>query len=94
MKDERDKTVVDLDSDEICTERKKKMNIMSSFPLAGSPAIKYCYFSQFAKIALKRIFQTITLVNVKLTICYLLTCKLNIITMCSVLNHFFVAFHI
>ena len=59
VKNEQDKTVVDLDPD-----------------------------------CIKRICQTITLVNVKLIICCLLTCKLNIVTICSVLNHSFVAFHI
>ena len=54
VKNERGKTVVDLDPDEICTEKKKKttMNIMSSFPLAESPGVKY-YFSQFVKIAIR-----------------------------------------
>jgi len=50
VNNERDKMVVDLDPDEICTERKKRMNIMNSFPFAESPAVKYFYFSQFVKI--------------------------------------------
>ena len=51
-KNERDKTVVDLNPDEICTEREKRMNIMSSFPLGELPIVKY-YFSHFVKIALR-----------------------------------------
>ena len=43
--DKTDKTEVDLDLDEICIKRKTRMNIMSSFPLAESPSVKYCYFS-------------------------------------------------
>ena len=54
MKNERDKTVVDLDPGEIFTEGKKTMNmVMSSFPLVESPGVKYFYFSQFFKIALR-----------------------------------------
>ena len=51
VKNERDKTVVDLDPDEIRTERKKRTNIMRSFPLAELLGVKYCCFSQFVKIA-------------------------------------------
>ena len=50
MKNERDKIVVDFDPDEIYTERKKRMNVMSSFSLAESRGVKYCYSSQFVKI--------------------------------------------
>ena len=43
MKNERDKTVVDLDPDEFVPKEKNRMNIMSSFPLADreSPGINY-----------------------------------------------------
>ena len=95
VKNEREKTEVDLNLDEIWTQRKTRMNIMSSFPLAKSSSVKYCYFSQIiCQNCIKNILQTITSVNVKLIICCLLTCKLKIITMCSVLNHSFLTFHI
>ena len=43
VKNERDKTVVDLDPDEFVPKEKNRMNIMSSFPLADheSPGINY-----------------------------------------------------
>ena len=42
MKNERDKTVVDLDRDELLP-KEKRMNIMSCFPLADreSPGVNY-----------------------------------------------------
>ena len=53
MKNEQDKTVVDLNPDEF-VPKKKSMNIVNSFPLAASSGVKYCYFSQFVKIALRQ----------------------------------------
>ena len=43
VKNGRDKTVVDLDPDEFAPKEKKRMNIVSSFPLADreSPGVNY-----------------------------------------------------
>ena len=49
MKNERDKTVVDLHLDENYTERIKRLSIMNNFSLAESPDVKYFYFSQLVK---------------------------------------------
>ena len=43
MKNEPDKTTVDFDPDEFVPKEKKRINIMSSFPLADreSPGVNY-----------------------------------------------------
>ena len=54
VKNERDKMAVEPDPDQVYTKRKKRMNLMSSFPLAESASVYYYISAPLRSVNMNR----------------------------------------